>query len=88
MNDHEILLTLKHIEELLETLVRFNYTHLKKEAFTNPIEEKIFSSTGVKSREEIRNDLKISPNTLSDLWSKWVDLGLLVKDGNTYKKTV
>ena len=88
MTTDEIAQSLKSIEKHLEVLVRFNYAQLKKQAFSNKTEEKVFELTGIKSRDEICNGLKISPNTLSELWGKWLELGLLVKQGNSYKKTV
>lgn len=88
MTTEEISQSLKNIEKHLETLVRFNYAQIRKQAFENEAEEKAFELTGVKGRNEICSELHISPNTLSDLWNKWFDLGLLVKEGNSYKKTV
>lgn len=88
MTTDEITQSLKNIEKHLEVLVRFKYALIKKQAFTNQMEEKVFELTGIKSRNEICNELKVSPNTLSELWSKWLELGLLVKQGSSYKKAV
>jgi len=84
----EIALSLKKIEKHLETLVRFNYAQTRKQAFADETEKKVFELTGVKGQKEICSEFHISASTLSDLWSKWFDLGLLVKQGNSYKKTV
>ena len=88
MSNDETLQTLKAIEKHLEALVRFNYAQIRKQAFANETEEKVFEMTGVKGQKEICTDLHISPNKLSELWNKWFDMGLLVKQGNSYKKTV
>jgi hypothetical protein len=88
MTTDEIAQSLKAIEKQLDILVRFRYAEIKKQAFSNETEEKVFELTGVKARNEICSELKISPNTLSELWSKWLELGLLVKQGSSYKKTV
>jgi hypothetical protein len=88
MTTDEIAQSLKNIEKHLETLVRFNYAQIKKQAFANEAEEQVFEMTGVKGQKEICSELHISPNKLSDLWNKWLNMGLLVKDGTSYKKTV
>lgn len=88
MTTDEVAQSMKNIEKHLETLVRFHYAQIKKQAFANETEEKAFDLTGVKGRNDICSELKISPNTLSELWSKWFDMGLLVKQGNSYRKTV
>lgn len=88
MTTDDIAHSLEKIEKLLEALVRFRYAELKDKAFANENEEKVFEFTGVKGRDEICKELKISPNTLSELWSRWLELGLLVKQGNSYKKTL
>ena len=88
MTTDEITQSLKAIEKQLSILVRFRYAEIKKQAFSNETEEKAFELTGIKGRNEICTELKISPNTLSELWSKWLELGLLEKQGNSYKKTV
>lgn len=88
MTTDEIAQSLKNIEKYLEVLVRFHYSELLKQAFNNEIEKRVFDLTGVKSRDEICSELKISPNTISELRSKWLELGILVKQGNSYKKTV
>ncbi len=82
--------TLQAIEKHLETLVRFNYSQIKKQALAmaDDGERKAFELTGVKKRDEICDELRMSSATLADLWKKWFDLGLLVKDGKGYKKTV
>ncbi len=80
--------SLKNIERYLEILVRFNYFEIKKKAISTELEEKIFELTGSLNRDDICEKLKISPNTVSDLWSQWLDFGLIMKQGNSYKKTV
>ena len=88
MTNDEIAQSLKNIEKHLEVLVRFNYSQIKKQAFENESEEKVFEMTGVKGQKEICSELHISPNKLSDLWNKWLDIGLLIKEGTSYKKKV
>lgn len=88
MTSDEVTQSLKNIEKHLEALVRFNYAQIKKQAFANETEEKVFELTGVKGQKDICSELHISSKTLSELWNKWFDLGLLIKEGSSYKKTV
>ncbi len=88
MTTDEITQSLKNIEKLLGILVRFQYSTILTQAINNELDGKIFDLTGVKSRNEICSELKISPNTLAETWSKWLELGILVKQGNSYKKTI
>jgi hypothetical protein len=88
MNNEEINERLKNIENYLEILVRFNHAQIKQHAFLNEVEEKIFELTGVKGRDEICTELRVSSKTISELWKRWLEVGLLIKQGNSYKKTV
>lgn len=88
MMSEDITQSLQNIEKYLEVLVRFNYAQIKSNAFTNETEEKAYELTGTKGRNEICKELNMSPNTLSKLWSKWFEMGLLIKQGNSYQKTI
>jgi hypothetical protein len=86
--DDNLAAILRDIEKHLAALVRFNHAQIMKEAITSPLEQKVFEMTGVKGQKEICSELHISASTLSELWNKWADLGILIKQGNGYKKTV
>ena len=88
MNNDEIVQSLRNIEKYLEALVKFQYSQMKKQAIGNETEEKAFDLTGKKKRDDICDELHISSKTLTALWNRWDELGLLVKEGNIYKKTV
>jgi hypothetical protein len=87
-SDDNLAAILRDIEKHLAALVRFNHAQILREAITNPQEQKVYELTGTKTRDEICKELKISPNTLSELWNKWTDLGIVTKQGSSYKKTV
>lgn len=48
----------------------------------------IYELTGEKGQEEIKNELNVSPNTISTLWKEWEEKGILLKDGRSYTKTI
>jgi hypothetical protein len=85
--------TLKNIERYLEVLVRMNYSRILRESFAEDseepsIEERVFELIGVKKRDDICKELHIGPNKLSELCNRWYALGLLVKEGGGFRKTV
>lgn len=86
MDNVEITKGLDKIEHLLQILMKLNIAQVKDKTIVDETEKKIYEYTGIKSCDEIRKELKVSPNTVSDLWKKWHWLGLLEKDGNSYKK--
>ena len=88
MATEELENSLKKIEQYLEILVRFQYLDVKKKAFESETEERAFELTGTMGRNEICKELSMSPNTLSKLWNKWFDMGLLTKQGNSYVKAL
>jgi predicted transcriptional regulator len=79
---------LKDIEKHLAALVRFNHAQIMREAITNPVEQKVYELTGTKTTKEICSELHLSATTVSELWNKWANLGIVTKQGNSYKKTV
>lgn len=87
-SDDNLAQILKDIEKHLDSLVRFQYAQIRKQAFADATEERAFELTGVLGRDEICKELRISSKTLTALWNKWFELGLLAKDGKGYKKTV
>lgn len=74
---------LKEIELLLAIQCKL----LLNTAITGEIKNSpIFQLTGKKSRDEIVKKLNISSKTISPLWQKWEECGILYKEGKTYKK--
>jgi hypothetical protein len=79
---------LRDIEKHLAALVRFNHAQIMREAITNAQEQRVYDLTGTKGRDGICKELHMSATTVSELWNKWADLGLVTKQGSGYKKTV
>jgi hypothetical protein len=88
MDSSDVLDSLRNIERSLQALVRLQFAQVSKAAFADEVERKAFDLTGSKSTNQICKELRISPNRLTDLRSKWIEQGLLVKVGNSFHKTV
>lgn len=77
---------IKRIREILEFLVK---KELSKEiGKLNHTERKIYDLTGKMGHTEMFKSLKIAPNTVSKIWQKLENEGLLIKEGQKYKKVV
>jgi hypothetical protein len=87
MNDRQ-LDVLERMERLLQRLLRLQAATILKEELAGEFEKKLYAVTGTKNRTQILKDLKCGPNRVSELWNRWEQLGLLVKDGNSYRKVI
>jgi len=77
---------IKRIREMMEFLTKRELSkELKK---LKPTEKKIYDLTGIKGQTEIVKILNIAPNTVSNAWKKLEKEGILIKEGQKYKKVV
>ena len=88
MNDKELLGHLENIETSLAILVKLNVSRIIEQTITTEDEKKLYELTGEKGRDDICRMLHLSPNRVSDLWNSWYNLGILRKEGLSYKKTI
>lgn len=88
MNNEELLKHLENIENNLTILVKLNIAQVINQVITDENEKILYEFTGIKKRADILEDLHISPNTVSDLWNLWYNLGILKKEGNSFKKVI
>ena len=51
-------------------------------------EREIYDLTGKVGQVNIRKKLKVSADTVSNTWKKLEEMGLLEKDGKSYKKVI
>ncbi len=88
MISEELENTLKNIEKHLETLVRLQVESVSQQVLDNETEKKAYDLTGVMKRNEICKKLHISPNKLTELRNRWLEVGLLIKDGKNFRKVL
>jgi len=78
----------KNLEEI-KLLLSIQCKLLLSLALSDEIKNmEIYKLTGEKGQEEIKDELKVSPNTISTLWKDWEEKGILCKDGRVYMKTI
>ena len=74
------------IKEFMEFLVKDKISKKLKEL--NETERKIYDLTGNKTHSEMFKTLKVAPNTVSKVWQKLENDGLLIKEGTKYRKVI
>lgn len=81
----EILIKIK---DYLEALVKINLIRILENEFKDSKFKTIYELTGVKSIKEISKKVNISTGAISNLWARWENLGILIKEGKRYRKVV
>ena len=84
----EMLKRLKRIEQLLELLTKTYLAPLLQEEFADPRMAQLYELTGSHGQREIKKKLNMSANTISDSWKRWEHLGLLVREGQEYRRVI
>jgi hypothetical protein len=84
----EIIASLRRLEASLEILVKAQLAPVAEVEFANQKMATLYELTGHATQPEIKKRLRISANTISDTWKRWERLGLLVKDGQRYRKVL
>jgi len=77
---------IKKIREIMECLFKQNIAE-KLNKLTES-ERKIYDLTGKKGHTEMFKTLKVAPNTVSKTWQKLESEGLLIKEGQIYRKVI
>jgi predicted transcriptional regulator len=76
------------IIELLETLVKIELGPVIAKELKDKKMQKLYELTGKNNVTELKNKLNISLGTISNIWQKWESLGLIKKEGKSYKKII
>ena len=82
----ELLERLAKIELYLGLLLRYRLNASISEVLTDPVHVKVYELTGNANRDEIVNKTGVAAGTVSGLWKKWEEKGIVIKDGVSYKK--
>ena len=77
---------IKKVREIMECLFKQNIAE-KLNKLTET-ERKIYDLTGKKGHTEMFKTLKVAPNTFSKTWQKLESEGLLIKEGQIYRKVI
>ena len=84
----DILAKLEKIEELLHAIFKSQLAPVLEKELGDQKMADLYEFTGTMSQSELKKKLKCSPNTITDAWKRWEQLGLLVKKGKQYRKVL
>lgn len=59
-----------------------------EEQLKDPVGRTVYEGTGEKTVREIATAAGVSISTVSQRWQRWEELGLVVKDGPRYRRTL
>jgi Mn-dependent DtxR family transcriptional regulator len=84
--EKELVAGVKRVEDLLTILVRWNLAERLSGALKSEKERAIYGLTGLKTQPEIAKVAKVSARTVTNLWTRLEEQGLLRKVGQSYGK--
>ena len=84
----EELETLRRVEDLLKILARHALAGHLDEIMSDKNHRLLFEQAGKLTAKQLGDKIKTSPMTVSRLWQKWEQLGLLAKDGQKYRRVL
>jgi len=73
--------------ELLRVIARALLSPVIERELSNKRVAQVYEMTGQATRPEIEKKSGFSGGKISGLWIRWERLGLLVKDGKSYRKS-
>lgn len=80
----------KHLQrnnELLLVIAKVLLARTLSEELASDKLKKLYDLTGKSTVKEISASLRMSVKTISDAWQRWEKMGLLIKDGKSYRRT-
>ena len=86
MDPSQIVDQLDRIEHWLSTIAKLQLAPVIDAELSNSRMSKLYELTGTCPKNEIAKKIKCSGTTISESWKRWERLGILVKEGNRYRK--
>ena len=90
MNDSsDIAALLQRTNELLSILVKAQISPVLQRELAKDVHRKLYDLTGkAVSVKDISTQVGLSRGTISTVWNRWEELGLLVKDKGRYRRVL
>jgi CRP-like cAMP-binding protein len=82
----EELQSLRRIEELLALIARAMLADRLDEILSDKSHRLVYEQTGRTPVKQLATKTGLSTATISRLWQKWEQTGLIVKEGKQYRK--
>lgn len=86
MAEDEVAELLRRNNELLVLIAKLMMAPTLQLELAEPKHRELYNHTGKKSQAEVAKKLKMSATTVSQLWRRWEEIGLLIKDGKRYRR--
>lgn len=83
-----MLAHLKKIEELLTVLVRNRLSDVLDQELRDGNMRQLYELTGACTARELAQKTDLSIATISRVWQKWENLGLVIKEGKKYRRVL
>lgn len=78
----------KRVEELLTVIAKALLAPIAQKEFQDKKLAALFGLTGEATAEEACKKLGMGKGTVIETWSRWNDMGLVIKDGKKIKKSI
>ncbi len=89
MSDNaEVLKMLNRIEQLLVLLTKTHLAPLLQKELADPRMAQLYELTGSHGQREVKKKLNMSATTISEAWKRWEQMGLLIKEGQEYRRVI
>ena len=86
--NEDVLEALKQIERWVAVIARTQLAPVAKIEFADDKMAKLYEMTGKASQAQIQKTLRLSPNRITDAWKRWEQQGLLIREGQRYRKVL
>ena len=88
MAEDDIAQLLRRNNELLAVIAKLMMAPTLDRELAEPKYRELYNLTGEKSQTDAAKKVKMSATTISQLWRRWEDVGLLAKDGQRYRRVL
>ena len=82
----DLLHALERNNELLTLIAKFTASNFLENEITDTKLKKLYELTGNKTQKEISKSLSMGDKTITAAWKRWESIGLLSKEGKTYRR--
>lgn len=79
---------LRRTNELLSLIAKALLSDVVERELSDDRMRRLYELTGQRSRDDLAKHLKMSATTVSKAWRRWEEIGLLIKDGNHYRRAL
>lgn len=84
--EDKVLAQFERQNELLSAILKAQLATVIDKELSDKKLEKLYQLTGKFKIKEIAKKLSMGDKTITSIWQRWEMLGLIIKDGNVYRK--